>query len=112
MRSFLPEPAPDEDELLATIPGDVAFLVFGHTHLPFARTAPGVELVNPGSVGMPFDGDPRAAYAILDDDGCLEHRRIHYDHERSAAAVPERFGDAPWTRTVEARIRAARMDAG
>jgi diadenosine tetraphosphatase ApaH/serine/threonine PP2A family protein phosphatase len=28
-----------------------------------------VELVNPGSVGMPFDGDTRAAYALLHEDG-------------------------------------------
>ena len=41
-------------------------LVFGHTHLPFARMSAvgGIELVNPGSVGMPFDGDHRAAYAL------------------------------------------------
>jgi hypothetical protein len=58
---------------------------------------------------MPFDGDPRAAWAVVDDDGHVEHRRVAYDHERSAAAVPERFGGAPWTETVAARIRAARM---
>ena len=35
---------------------------------PFAReSAGGIALVNPGSVGMPFDGDPRAAYAVLHD---------------------------------------------
>src|SRR5690242_6294137 len=47
VRSFMPEPGDDEDELL----GDTAErrLVFGHTHLPFAREAVrgGIELVNP-----------------------------------------------------------------
>jgi diadenosine tetraphosphatase ApaH/serine/threonine PP2A family protein phosphatase len=103
VRSFLPEPGPDEDELLAG--ATEHRLVFGHTHLPFQRRARGVELVNPGSVGMPFDGDRRAAYAVIDDDGSIEHRRVAYDAEASAAAV-ERAGGA-WTATVAARLRAA-----
>jgi len=53
-----------------------------------------VELVNPGSVGMPFDGDHRAAYAVVTESGAVEHRRVGYDHEASAAAVRERLGDA------------------
>ena len=87
-------------------------LVFGHTHLPFWREGPGgVELVNPGSVGMPFDGDPRAAYALVHDDDRVEHRRVEYDHLASAAAVRERFEGA-WTGTVAARIERARFDVG
>ena len=109
VRSFLPEPAPDEDELLAGVTD--RRLIFGHTHLGFARRAHnGVELVNPGSVGMPLDGDPRAAYALLGDDGAVEHRRVAYDHEASAAAVTGRF-DGAWTRTVAERIRRARFVA-
>jgi diadenosine tetraphosphatase ApaH/serine/threonine PP2A family protein phosphatase len=108
VRSFLPSPAGDEAELLDGV--TERRLVFGHTHLPFARTAArGIELVNPGSVGMPFDGDPRAAYAVLHDDGRIEHRRVAYDHEASAAALEQRAGGA-WAATVAARIRAARMD--
>jgi diadenosine tetraphosphatase ApaH/serine/threonine PP2A family protein phosphatase len=91
MRSFLPQPADDEDELLQTADG-ARRLVFGHTHLQFRReTADGVELVNPGSVGLPFDGDVRAAYALLHDDGGIELRRVEYDFERSAALVRERM---------------------
>ena len=85
-------------------------MVFGHTHLLFARrSASGVELVNPGSVGMPFDGDPRAAYAVLHDDGRIEHRRVDYDHRASAEAVRERFAGQPWTDTVCRRIETARI---
>jgi diadenosine tetraphosphatase ApaH/serine/threonine PP2A family protein phosphatase len=105
VRSFMPEPAQDEAELLE---GVVARrLVFGHTHLPFRRVAAGgVELVNPGSVGMPFDGDPRAAYALVADNGEVERRRVSYDHLAAAAAVRERFaGD--WPRTVGRRIERA-----
>ena len=107
MRSFLPEAADDEDELLDGV--EERRLVFGHTHLPFVRgSSRGIELINPGSVGMPFDGDPRAAYALVDDDGGVEPRRVAYDHAASAAAVRERFGDADWTRAVMRRISTAR----
>jgi diadenosine tetraphosphatase ApaH/serine/threonine PP2A family protein phosphatase len=109
VRSFFPEPAEDEDELLAGVPAGTR-LVFGHTHLPFHRTgAHGVELLNPGSVGMPFDEDPRAAYALLADDGTVQRRRVAYDHEASAAAVLERF-DGPWTQVVARRIRDAAFE--
>jgi diadenosine tetraphosphatase ApaH/serine/threonine PP2A family protein phosphatase len=91
MRSFMPQPADDERELLESADG-ARRLVFGHTHLQFQReTDDGVELVNPGSVGLPFDGDVRAAYALLHDDGRLELRRVEYDHERVAAVVRERI---------------------
>jgi putative phosphoesterase len=106
VRSFFPEPADDEAELLAGV--TATRLIFGHTHLPFRRTANGVELINPGSVGMPFDGDPRAAYALAHDDGTIEHRRVEYDHEASAARVRE-LG-ARWAETVAERILRARMD--
>jgi diadenosine tetraphosphatase ApaH/serine/threonine PP2A family protein phosphatase len=110
VRSFLPTPADDEPELLAGV--EAPRLVFGHTHLPFRRVnaATGVELVNPGSVGMPFDGDQRAAWAIVHTDRRVEHRRVPYDHAAAAAAVRERFDDAPWTETVAARIEQARFD--
>ena len=105
VRSFLPEPADDEAELLEGV--SERRLVFGHTHLPFARTGDsGVELVNPGSVGMSFDGDPRAAYALVDDHGRVEHRRVGYDHMAAAAAVRERYGGG-WTDTVARRIQQA-----
>jgi predicted phosphodiesterase len=103
--SFLPEPAENEDELLAGVEAD--YLVFGHTHLAFARTAAnGILLVNPGSVGMPFDRDPRAAYALVADDGTLEHRRVEYDQIASAAAIREVLGEAgelPAKRVEQAR---------
>jgi diadenosine tetraphosphatase ApaH/serine/threonine PP2A family protein phosphatase len=65
--------------------------------------------VNPGSVGMPFDGDPRAAWAVLHEDGRVEHRRVAYDHEAAAAAV-RAFGGV-WSETVARRIEHAQFDA-
>ncbi len=52
-------------------------------------------LVNPGSVGQPRDGDPRAAYALLDLEGkTIELRRVAYDVSRAqqrirAAGLPD-----------------------
>lgn len=86
-----PQPAPDEASLLAGV--RERRLVAGHTHLPLQRTtATGLELLNPGSVGMPFDGDPRAAYALIAPDGTVKQRRVAYDHGASAAAIREALG--------------------
>ncbi len=108
VRSFTPEPGDDEAELLDGVTEQR--LIFGHTHLPFRRTAVtgAIELVNPGSVGMPFDGDHRAAYALLCGDGAIEHRRVAYDHASVPAALRERYGDAPWIQSPAWRFAHAR----
>ena len=109
VRSFAPEEDDEDAELL----GGVAEtrLVFGHTHLPFRRrSAGGVELINPGSVGMPFDGDRRAAYAIVRDDGSVDHRRVEYDTDASAARLRERWPGAEWAETVARRLERASAD--
>jgi diadenosine tetraphosphatase ApaH/serine/threonine PP2A family protein phosphatase len=109
VRSFGPEPGDDDLELLGG--ATERRVVFGHTHLPFLRPGPGdVELVNPGSVGMSFDGDPRAAYALVHPDGRVEHRRVEYDHLASARWLRRRF-PGEWTELVAARIEQARVDA-
>jgi len=112
VRSFAPEPADDEAELLE---GVVELrLVFGHTHIPFRRKSAGhggIELLNPGSVGMPFDGDHRAAYALMHDDGTIEHVRVGYDHVRVPVALRAKFGDAPWVDLVEQRFETALFEA-
>jgi diadenosine tetraphosphatase ApaH/serine/threonine PP2A family protein phosphatase len=91
----MPEAGEDDDELIAG--ATERRIVFGHTHLAFRRViTDGVELINPGSVGFPFDGDRRAAYALLHDDGSVEHRRVAYDVSSSTRPLSERFGDAAW----------------
>jgi len=58
-------------------------LLVGHTHYQFTVRRLGKYLIaNPGSVGQPRDGDPRAAYAIIDDnETAITFRRVKYDAE-------------------------------
>jgi calcineurin-like phosphoesterase family protein len=80
-------------------------LVFGHTHIQFERTTPeGIHLVNPGSVGLPFDHDHRAAYALLHDDGRIERRRAEYDWRPVGELVRERMGEPFASRLEQARL--------
>ena len=81
--SFAPEPQDGEEAMLAGVSDRT--IVFGHSHQQFRRPGPnGTELVNPGSVGMPLDGDVRAAWATWDGD--FAFHRAEYDFERAAAA--------------------------
>jgi diadenosine tetraphosphatase ApaH/serine/threonine PP2A family protein phosphatase len=90
-----------------------ARLVFGHTHLQFRRPAvrDGIELLNPGSIGIPLDGDHRAAYALIAPDGAVELRRVEYDWQASARALRDRYGDAEWVGIVSGRIERARLES-
>lgn len=58
-------PETTDDELRQRITPPPALLVAGHTHRPLVRRLDDSLVVNVGSVGMPFDGDDRAAYGRL-----------------------------------------------
>lgn len=62
-------------------------LVVGHTHLPQVREVGSWVLLNPGSVGKPKDGDPRAAYLLVDTEAGFraEVVRVEFDVERVVA---------------------------
>jgi putative phosphoesterase len=63
-------------------------LVLGHTHVQHHERYEDGAVVNPGSVGQPRDGDPRAAYAVLDlDELQVEERRVEYDVDEVVAAI-------------------------
>jgi len=74
-------------------------ILFGHTHLPYAREVPrgagggSTLFVNVGSAGRPKDGDWRACYAVLDPsrlaagEPAVEFARVPYDHARLTAAL-------------------------
>ncbi len=54
------------------------YVLVGHTHVPYVLNLGKTTVINPGSVGQPRDGDPRAAYAVIED-GTVELRRVSYD---------------------------------
>jgi putative phosphoesterase len=77
-----------EERLVELFDGTGAdVMVVGHTHLPLVREVGERLLVNPGSVGAPYDGDPRASYLIIDTEGQFraEHVRVTFDVESYAA---------------------------
>ena len=92
-------------EALVGDPGH-ATLLCGHVHIQYARRVGAVEVVNPGSVGFPFDGDQAAAWAIVDD-GTVELRRTAYDVERALARLAE-LASHPERALAERRLRTAR----
>jgi putative phosphoesterase len=55
----------DDFDRMGIDPAAVDLLVCGHTHVPLDCTIKGVRVVNAGSVGLPFDGVPRACYALI-----------------------------------------------
>lgn len=54
-----------DDQLRGQIDPGAAVFCAAHTHMPFVRRLGGTLVANVGSVGLPFDGDRRAAYARL-----------------------------------------------
>jgi len=63
-------------------------LVLGHTHVPYARRYASGLIVNPGSVGQPRDGDPRASFGILQTDPLsFEISRVDYDIDGASEAI-------------------------
>ncbi len=77
------------DDELAGYLGEVEepLLVCAHTHRPLIRELAGGTVVNVGSVGLPFNRDRRAQYAIFTADGAggweVELRQVPYDLERT-----------------------------
>lgn len=60
----------------------------GHTHHPYVLQVGQKLVINPGSVGQPRDGDPRAAYAVVEDRR-VELKRIAYPVEETVRTIDE-----------------------
>ena len=70
-------------EVLAGV--EDAVLVTAHTHVRHDRTVLGVRTINPGSVGLPYEGRPGAYWALLGPDAGF--RRTEYDVDEAAARM-------------------------
>ncbi len=97
-KRFLLVHATPRDPMDEYAPADVAFwkprlaglhvdyVLAGHTHMPYVLPVNGTRVVNPGSVGLGRDGDPRAAYAIIDGDE-VQLKRVEYPIEETVRAA-------------------------
>ncbi|HET7617100.1 MAG TPA: metallophosphoesterase family protein [Gemmatimonadaceae bacterium] len=92
-----PAPNASDAELLGTYGSlGTRCIVYGHIHCPYVRRLNALTVANSGAVSLSYDGDPRAAYAIIDGDQ-VTIRRVAYDIEREAAALSaNRCPDAAW----------------
>jgi putative phosphoesterase len=78
---------------------DKPIVIFGHTHHPSIRNVNGhlKLLINTGSVGLSYDGDPRASYLLLEDN-TPSIRRVEYDIEKELKALSTcNLPGAEWT---------------
>jgi putative phosphoesterase len=69
---------------------DTQVSAFGHCHRAFVRSARGALVVNSGSVGLAFDGDPRPSYAVVEVAGGTTAAtiiRVPYDAEAAIRAA-------------------------
>lgn len=69
--------SPDENWGAALEGVDTDVVVCGHTHMQFERTIGGIRLVNAGSIGMPYEREPGAYWALLGPD--VDLRRTEYE---------------------------------
>lgn len=91
-------PADASDEQLVNAYGSLGSrrVVYGHIHRAYVRALPSLTVANSGSVSLSYDGDPRAAYALVDDDR-IAIRRVAYDVEREVTMLFEaQYPYAAW----------------
>lgn len=98
-----------EAEALALIGGARADLILsGHIHNASAGAVRGQRMATIGSAGFPYDGDHRAAYALVAWDGThwqIAHHRVAYDHEAVIADLEQ--SGAPFAALSIRRLRVA-----
>jgi predicted phosphodiesterase len=103
---------PDRDRWRTSLAGIHADLVLvGHTHLPFHFQFGDVHVLNPGSLGQPKDGDPRAAYAVIED-GVPRLERAPYPVERTVEGLEVSGVDPAALRELSALLRTGRAGEG
>lgn len=82
-----PADSAGDEELRATFaPLGQPITVYGHIHLPYIRRLGGPTITNAGSVGLPYDGDSRASYLLIND-GEPQVRRVAYELDRELQRV-------------------------
>lgn len=90
--------APNADVAALRLSDETQLSAFGHCHRAFVRCPQGRVVMNTGSVGIPYDGDPRPSYGLVDVAGggmlaCVV--RVPYDPE-PAIKVAQDLGMQGW----------------
>lgn len=116
-------PVDEEQRLLDSMFAgtEAQLVIYGHIHQPYIRCLAGRTLINTGSVGLPFDGNPAASYALVEVEEQTEAgvgvsapapafaasiRRVPYDLAGALAAF-EGTGH-PFADSVKAALQAGR----
>lgn len=118
-RNLLEQVLPTDEEeqvLIRMFEGTEAQIaLYGHIHMPYIRHIGGKVVANTGSVGLPFDGNTAASYAVLEIDQpyagsapvfSLGIRRVPYDVEAAVRAFEGT--EHPFAETVITALRAGK----
>lgn len=102
-----PMPDASEEELEVTY-GRVGseIVIYGHIHRPFVHQIGALTVANAGSVGLPWDGDPRSSYLLIEDHA-VEVIRVEYAAEAEVAAL--RASGYPDADRIAAMVRLGRF---
>ena len=119
---FLLVHATPRDPMDEYAPPDVAFwerrlqnveadvICVGHTHQPYVLEVGDKLVINPGSIGQPRDGDPRASYAVIEDYK-VELKRQEYPVADTLRVIQESSLPAEARDTLAAVLRSGGMPA-
>ena len=109
---WIPSSSSDQDMMPMLAGHDADIVVCGHIHTPYLRRIDGRTIINTGSVGNPFDSDPRASYLVLECEDEADSgfgatiRRVPYDVDRVVTAARERA--FPWPEDYAEALRMGR----
>jgi putative phosphoesterase len=100
--------ASNEDFMNAYDELGTALVVYAHIHQPFVRNVGSLTIANSGSVSLPYDGDPRSSYLLIED-GKPEIRRVEYDIDAEVREMRNR--SCPHIDWLAAMLRSGRYVA-
>lgn len=88
---------------------DADYVCVGHSHVQYMLQVGKTTVINPGSVGLPRDGDPRAAYAIITDEGPVL-KRVAYPIDEAVSALYSARLPEPAVQALSEVLRTGRLE--
>ncbi|MBB5173603.1 metallophosphoesterase family protein [Texcoconibacillus texcoconensis] len=96
--NVFPDSSDDTLHNLTEADPDASIYAYGHIHLPYLRSMNGKQLINLGSIGLPFDGIPKASYVTVDSkdgDHSIQFHRVRYDVNKVIKELHDKNYPAP-----------------